>query len=277
MFKEIAIDPAAVSTSYRDFSYIIEKFGIHEGRLIAAFPSKWKALVYAAAQQRLRGTLELSRLEIRLNSLGESVFYARGRSGEGCKTNWLAAAIAEHQRLPFDAIIASEPAGPPVVVAEELDGQHVCLLPNRQWSIQREAGVMGLLCAPLLASAKHIKLIDPYFDPGQPRFQRPFREFLKYVRAGAKIDIFRGDDQGEQYISQRIEQAAQGLLADGVKVRLFLRPQGEMHNRFVLTELGGVYFQTGLDDRDGGIRRTDDAGLLDPDIWAERWGQYTAE
>lgn len=278
MFKEIAIEPAAVSTSYRDFSYIIEKFGINEGRLIAAFPSKWKKLVYAAAQQQLRGTLDLSKLEVRLKSLGEDVFYARNRPGEGCSTDWLAAAIAEHERLPFDAIIANAPADSPIViVAVELDGRHVCLRPNRQWNIRREAEVMASLCSPLLGGAKHIKLIDPHFDTGLYRFKRPFQEFLKYVRPGAKIDIFRADDADEAYILRGIQQATQGMLPNGVEVRLFMKPKRVMHNRFVLTEFGGMYFQTGLDDQgDGGLAR-DDAGLLDPDVWEEHWGQYTAE
>lgn len=65
MFKEIALDPAAVTTSYRDFSYLVEKFGISEGRLIAAFPSKWKRYVFEAAQRRLHG-IELKRIVERL-------------------------------------------------------------------------------------------------------------------------------------------------------------------------------------------------------------------
>lgn len=277
MFKEIAIDPAAVSTSYRDFIYIIEKFGLHEGRLIANFPSKWKRYVYQLAQQNLGGTVALTKLEVRLRNLSEDTFYGRVRSGEGCTVNWLAAAIAENEREPFDAIIACQRVeGTAVIAAEDLDGQHVCMLPNRQWNIQREARMMAGLCAPLLSRARHIKLIDPYFDPGLSRFQRPFREFLRYVRPGAKIEIFRADDQSERYIKQRIEQATQGLLAAGVVVHLFLRPKAEMHNRYILTESGGMYFHTGLDDQGDGNLTMDDAGLLDPDLRMQRWAEYTA-
>lgn len=276
MFKEIAIDPVAVATSYRDFSYIIEKFGIPEGRLIAAFPSKWKRYVYQAAQARLRGKSELSKLEVRLRALSEDTFFSNGRSGEGCAQDWLAAAIAEHKRMPFDTVISMVPVAEPfVIAAQDLDGLHPCLKPNRQWHIEREAEVMGRCCAPLLNSAKRIKLVDPYFDLGHLRFRRPFLEFLKYVRAGTCIDIYRGDDQDAGYISQRIGSVLQSYLPAGVEVHVFFHPKDSLHNRYVLTEAGGLYFQTGLDDKGHGEIATDEVGLLDPTVWAVQWGRYS--
>jgi len=278
MFKEIAIEPAAVATSYRDFAYITEKFGVAEGRLIAAFPSKWKRSVYQAAQARLRGTTDLSKLEVRLRAMSEFVFYARGRSGEGCAQDWLSAAMTEHQRQPFDAIIASTHSEAAIVIpAAELDGQHACLQSNRQWHIERRADLMANCCAPLLTSARHIKLIDPHFDAGHSRFRRPFHEFLKHVRSGARIDLFRGDGQDTAYIAQRIESALQGVLPEGVEVRLFFLPKATMHNRYVLTEAGGIYFLTGLDDKGNDGVETDEVGLLESTVWDVQWNRYNGD
>jgi hypothetical protein len=276
MFKEIAVEPAAVSTSYRDFAYITEKFGIAEGRLIAAFPNKWKRSVYQTAQAQLRGTKDLSKLEVRLKAMSEDVFYARGRPGEGCADDWLKAAVSEHARQPFDAIIANSPSDADVVIAAaELDGQHPCLQPNRQWHIERRADLMASCCAPLLASAKHIKLVDPHFDAGQPRFRRPFLEFLRHAKPGSRVDVFRGDGQDRTYIAQRMEQALQGTsLPPGLEVRLFLKPQGDMHNRYLLTAAGGVYFLTGLDDRGNDGIATDEVGVLETSVWAVQWARY---
>ena len=276
MFKEIAIDPAAVATSYRDFSYIVEKFGVSEGRLIAAFPSKWKRYVYQAAQARLRGKAELSKLEVRLKALSEDTFLSNGRSGEGCAKDWLAAAIAEHKRMPFDTIISMVPVAEPfVIAAQDLDGIHPCLQPNRQWHIEREAEVMGRCCAPLLNSAKRIKLVDPYFDPGYGRFRRPFLEFLKYVRSGTSIDIYRNDDHDAGYISKRMGSVLKDHLPAGVEVHMFFHLKDVMHNRYVLTEAGGMFFQTGLDDKGDGEKATDEVGLLDPAVCAVQWGRYS--
>ncbi len=278
MFKVIAVEPAAVANSYRDFKYITEKFGIHEGRLIAAFPKKWKKLVYREAQVRLKGMLDLSRLEDRLRRLKDDVLYRSSRPGEGCEINWLEAAIAEHDREPFDAIIASTPSKVQIVVAaDDLDADHACLHPNRQWHIKREAEAMARCCVPLLSGGRHIKLIDPHFDLGQTRFRRPFAAMLKYVLPGTTVDVYRGDGQGIDFIAQRFANALSEARPEGVRIRLFLLPQETLHNRFLLTEIGGLYFLTGLDDQGNGELNTDEVGVLEPAVWAVQWGKFCGD
>ena len=275
MFKEIAIEPAAVASSYMDFKNIIEKFGISEGRLIAAFPSNWKSQVYEAAKARLSGTTDLSRLEIRLGKLTKGSFYRRSRQGNGCSKDWLTAAIAEHARLPFDAIIsAASSESPMVFAAGELDNKHHCLQPNRQWHIDRDATVMASCCAYLLSSARHIKLVDPHFDLNKARYRRPFAEFLKHVQPGATIDVFRGDNYGPASAAQHLTAVLNTIRPVGVQVRMFFQPQSPMHNRYVLTNAGGLYFQTGLDDKDHGDCVTDEVGLLEHDVWQVQWDRY---
>ncbi len=278
MFKEIAIEPAAVASSYRDFSYIIEKFGIPEGRLIAAFPRKWKKFVFQAAQIRLRGTTDLSRLEVRLRALKDDIFLSRGRPGDGCAEDWLGAAIAENARDPFHAIIALNPTKVSgVVAASDLDGQHPCLHPNRQWHVERDAVVMGRCCAPLFSSAKHVKLIDPYFDLSQARFRRPFAEFLKYVQPGTRVDVFRGDNFGQLFAQQSLRKMLDLIKPDGVTVTICFMPQSRIHNRFVLTEAGGLGFKTGLDDKDDGELTTDVVTVLERDVWAVEWDNFPGD
>jgi hypothetical protein len=277
MFKEIAVDPAAVTTSYRDFSYLVEKFGISEGRLIAAFPSKWKKYVFEAAQRRLHG-IELKRIVERLNSLTKDCFLSRGRPGEGCADDWLAAAIAEHKRQPFDAIIAAAADLEGIaVLAPDLDATHPCLLPNRQWHIERTPEIMARCCSPLLSSASHVKLIDPHFDANNARHRRPLVEFLKCIKSGARVDIFSGDRKDEAHLRLGIERALLEVRPDGVEVRLHLRPQATLHNRYVLTQGGGMFFSTGLDDHDGGEVLTDEVGVLDPAIWSVQWEKYSGD
>lgn len=278
MFKEIAIDPAAVSTSYRDFSYIVEKFGVSEGRLIAAFPSKWKRSVFEAAQVRLRGTVDLKRIEERLHKLPPEVLWFRGRPGEGCKHDWLAAAVVEHRRQPFEAIVAAKSLDEPgVVFASELDGEHPSFRPNRQRHVRRDAFSMSECCGPVLTDALHIKLVDPHFDAGAARFRRPFLEFLRRARPGARVDIFRGDREDVAHLVRRLNQTLSDKKPEGVEVRLFLRPQDSMHNRFVLSEIGGLAFQIGLDDQDGGDRHEDLVTLLEPVPWGVEWQIYQGD
>lgn len=278
MFKEIAVEPAAMAASDLQFRYIIEKFGVAEGRLIAAFPSKWKKFVYQAAQARLRGTTELSKIEVRLRALTDDLFYFQGRPGDGCAENWLAAAEIEHAREPFDAIIAAEgSARGAIVPAHELDASHPCLQPNRQWHIERTAEAMTHCCAPLLRTGSHIKLIDPHLDANNGRHRRPLVSFLKCIKTGSRVDIFCGDGKDQEHLCRGIERALEEADTDGVEVQLHLLPKATLHNRYVLTQGGGMYFSTGLDDHDNSENRTDEVGVLEPAIWSVQWEKYSGD
>ncbi len=48
-----------------------------------------------------------------------------------------------------------------------------------------------------------------------------------------------------------------------------------MHNRYVLTDAGSLYFLTGLDDKGNGERVTDDVGVLEHAVWEVQWGRFT--
>ena len=51
--------------------------------------------------------------------------------------------------------------------------------------------------------------------------------------------------------------------------------QEKLHNRYILTELGGVSLGVGLDEGQDGA--TDDLVLLDRGVYYERWKQYASD
>jgi hypothetical protein len=58
--------------------------------------------------------------------------------------------------------------------------------------------------------------------------------------------------------------------------RLNQRAGGErLHNRYILTDLGGIAFGVGLDD--GGDGETDDLSLMDRAQYELRWSQYAGD
>lgn len=278
MFKEIAVDPAAIAASYLQFNHIIDRFGIPEGRLIAAFPSKWKRLVYEAANAQLKSHLDLKRIEERLRKLPQASILSKERPGQGCAEDWVSAAIEEHRRLPFDAVVTAAEVGEVgFLQPADVSIEHPSFATNRQWHVKRDAVSMADCCGPLWSSSLHIKLVDPYFDASSRRFKRPFVEFMRRVRPGTTVDIFRGDQLGvEQYVN-----GVQRVLAEigpvDVVLRLFVRPQDPMHNRFVLSSVGGVSFQIGLDDDATGERPEDIVTLLQNDVWSREWNTYTGD
>jgi hypothetical protein len=68
------------------------------------------------------------------------------------------------------------------------------------------------------------------------------------------------------------------IIPNGVRVRILQwreRGRGEkLHNRFTLTDLGGVSFGVGLDDSDGEDGQTDDILLLNEGTYSLRFAQY---
>lgn len=52
-------------------------------------------------------------------------------------------------------------------------------------------------------------------------------------------------------------------------------PKAKMHNRFILTDIGGVQFGHGLDARKEGQPDRDQVHRLPENVWAEIWAQYS--
>lgn len=277
MIKEFAVEPEAIVSSYRDFSYVVEKFGVCEGRVISRFPKTWKRLVYEAAQAHHQGKVEGKKIEERLRRLPDEVLVAMSRpAGTG---DWIEVAIAEHQRQPFDYLITNAPHGiAEAVQVENLDGEHPCLQITREISISREPEAMASACAFLLKTAKVIKIIDPHLDFSKSRFREPFKAFMKHVRAGTQIEIYRGIDDGgptREFLRQNAEQFLPSALPAGVNTRICLLPAGPIHNRFLLTDLGGIKFGVGLDAAGHNKAPEDELSLMVPNVWQARWYQYS--
>ncbi|WP_147443895.1 hypothetical protein [Corallococcus sicarius] len=71
------------------------------------------------------------------------------------------------------------------------------------------------------------------------------------------------------------------LLQSGVSIRALALGKGgagvKMHNRYVLTEVGGLAVQTGLDQNARGTRQTDDLTVLSKEQHAARWSEFSPE
>jgi len=281
MFKEIAIDPASVVTSAVQFNNIIDRFGISEGRLIAAFPSKWKKLVFDAANAEHKHAakqMDLKTIEYRLTKLPKSIFVSRERPGQGCTNDWITAAIDEHRRYPFDAVITSvEIAEEGFISPSDVSKDHPIFKSNREWPVRRDAKSMADCCSSLLNGSYHIKLIDYKFDASKLRWRRPLQEFLRKIKAGSTIDIFRDDDVLPINYEMGVRDALREVARIGAILRLFTRPSGSMHRRFVLNDIGGVSFDIGLDEDFGGLKTHDTVTVLQEDTWLEQWEKFAGE
>lgn len=284
MIKEFALEPDVLATSFRDFTYFIEKFGVSQGRLISKFPGNWKKLVYQAAQASLRGSSELSRIEVRLRAVSDDVLFAAVRAGGDGTQPWINRAVAEHGHQPFNAIIArgNHVVHADVLVAADLDETDARFQASGQRHITRTATEIVGCVRLLLSAAKTVKLVDPHFNPSKPRWRRMLVNVLTALsnngQTGVTLEIHRAENALPGNLKPFFDPIIPGICPAEVAVEVFLHPEAAMHNRFILTNIGGASYQTGLDDNEDGNSTPEDVvTLLAPDVFGKEWGTYSGK
>jgi hypothetical protein len=283
MICEFALEPSLLN-NWPNFRYFVGNFGIPRGRLISRYPSAWKRLVYESLGNC--GEVERARIEESLRRIDDRII-GRPNSIWTDGQGWLPNAEAEHKRKAFHAIIASaNPTGSAAV----LDG-HILDDANPLWSVPtavvvaRTATAMAQVVAPLLRASKELKFIDPHFDPRRIDFRNVLQEALSAAShqrdAGPilTVELHTSDADNKlstQMFKESCERSLPAIIPNGMTVyvcRWRQRDGGEkLHNRYVLTELGGVQFHVGLNEGDPG--ETDEIDLLAEEVYRLRRAQY---
>jgi hypothetical protein len=144
---------------------------------------------------------------------------------------------------------------------------------------------MAARVAPLLRAAMEILFIDPHFGPENIRYRRPLEAFLSAIfdqRGGEplkKVEIHTSAKSEALSFKNECERRLPPMVPQGMILRLVRwrqRDSGEkLHNRYILTDRGGVLLGVGLDD--GKPEETDDIVSLDDATSKFRWKQYTSD
>ena len=288
MIYEYALEPELVAT-WTDRStcrYFKESFGLGQGRVVSRYPKRWKRLVWNAFNST--DDFARKRLEELLASLSEQMVQRSDARWDGESTSWRDNAESEHERLPFHAILALtnlENYAHVLTEREIIDEDSaVRWAVGRGCFVERNAVEMAEVVAPMLRCSSIVVFIDPHFGPGLPRFRRPFAAFLEQMvrqRPGEmpkRIEVHTGaEDTGtEEFFREECDTKLCRCVPEEMRVlvrRLRQKQDGEkLHNRYILTNLGGVAFGTGLDEGNKG--ETDDITLMDRGQYELRWSQY---
>ena len=289
MLHEYAVAPEVVATwvDRDEGRYFIGKFGIGSPRIISRYPRKrWEKQVWNAWQACGRDSqLDRKRMEELIARLSHAMvqrLHAAWQPGR----SWAENAVEEHRRVPFYAILAADNAmrNPSILVAGDVDDE------NQRWNLPRSRTIprrshhIADVMRDMLRAAADLLFIDPYFTPYRSEYLNVIGECARASRerrtvAGPRVRIFSAArDVGEEraYFKTGCEQHLPPVLPLGQEVticRLSNRPGGEkLHNRYILTEHGGVMFPAGLDEGKAGT--TDDLALLEREPYNERWTQY---
>lgn len=285
MIQEYALEPEMVARADRVLGgRLLSGFKMGKGRIVARYPKKWKRQVWDAFNDT--SDIDRTRLEVLVNGLFEFAAPRGEVHWDPDATCWLDNAVVEHQRLPFHAIIArSNPGKHSHVVSARalLEGTAPLWEAVGSCVVERKADLMADMIAPVLKRGSILLFVDPHFGPERPRYRRALESFLKCVkeRTGAppkRVEILTSADKtgSRSFFETECQKRLRQCVPEGMRVairRLQEKPGGEgLHNRYVLTELGGVRFDYGLDEGNSGT--TDDLSLLERHVYEQRWRQY---
>lgn len=294
MIHEYALDPEIVvewAKDRGDFRYFYEQFGLGCPKLMAEFPKlkNWR-------KQFKQATANASDVELqRLTALFErfkEVTISRDSIDYDGSISWLENAIQEDSNYPFQSVLASQ--NPlhhnNILTNTDLeDDQHQKWTVSRSLTVGRIAAEMAGAVSPMLRNCRELILIDPYFRAKEHRFREPFTAFLAEFFAKPKdhlsvrVEVHSSADvenaPSAQFFHDECAKHLASIIPEGLEVvfrRWEQKSKGEkLHNRYILTELGGVQFGIGLDQ--GQLGETDDVSLMDRVQYELRWRQYASD
>lgn len=310
MIYEYALDPSLVANwAIAGIGRYVRQFGLDQRRLVSDFPKYWQGCVVEAFYKHFGyddTSLEFQNaqpdLYAYLQILTDYMVYRNIKVPTDI--NWLDAAIAEHNSRPFYSIFASkkDDQSPPEVITEK----NIEDIRDPHWWLptveptRKSAAEIAVALRPLLQTSREIYLVDPYFDfdPKEPRFLNTLIEIIsqaigshRAVQCTPSIRIITGverngktnDQEAENFAKNIHKRAIQYLpkkIPNGISIQLIVlknSTQGNpLHNRFLLTDIGGVIIPYGLDDydREPNHSAEDDLEPMHKGTYEKRWKQY---
>ncbi len=305
MIHEYALEPELVATWYQRelFRYFIERFGFRDeddsatGRVVTQYPSKWRKQVWDAFETNFGRSAREDEKERVIELLKQLTIPEVRRSNTefDSQCTWLE--NAENTRPPFHAILAQNN---PRENRQVMRGDHVLGMdPPPLWSVPREEPVLRTAASmtkhlkPMLRCATRILFVDPHFRPAEPRFRNPLEQFLKIICDGSRdvtLEYHTGDTLSWNLLQNNCQEYLPRLIPHGFTLTVrrwknkdtkdeedILTDVGEedvgeeLHNRYILTDIGGVGIPNGLDERDRG---TIEIYRLSYKTWQKRLEDY---
>ncbi|MGD0947657.1 MAG: hypothetical protein ABSA52_09510 [Candidatus Binatia bacterium] len=288
MIYDYGLEPELVASwgEVHAYRFFFDKFGLGTPRAVSRYPEDWKARVVAAASSARE--VERTRVDELVQMISENAIN-RETSPYDAASAWLENAEQEHVDRPFDMILASSN---PRSHADILVGSAIFPGCDPRWDLKsslspvaRSPADMSAAVAPMLKNCTVAHLIDPNFGPENPRHRRPAEAFFAAVLANRRgrllthIEIHTSDKSTPDFFRKTCQEQLPRVIPGGLKVmfrRWRQKDGGEIfHDRFILTDLGGVEFSVGLDEgREGqhtGVR------LLGREEYLFWWRQYFGE
>lgn len=291
MIYEYAIDPQLIlnwAQSTRDYREFIHAFGIGQPRVLGGFPKfkNWKRLVLRSIPSTFSETASSRAIEL-VSAIGDSMVQRNMNEYDGTK-DWDNNIKAETSKAAFDRIFVLSKSNSSIESAFEQ--KDIYNNPGQHWEfplqvlVNRTADDMANAVANMLRLANHIIFIDPHIKISPDKL----RPITAYIEKSLKdrvsnnkplVEIMCDINSNRSPTANALFRGISDYIGENIdKIELSIKqleelPSGEkLHNRYILTDIGGVSFGVGLDEQDEA--HTDEVTLLSKEAYMLRWGQY---
>tara|TARA_R110001583_G_scaffold124593_1_gene275994 strand:+ start:14124 stop:15053 length:930 start_codon:yes stop_codon:yes gene_type:complete len=296
MINEYALQPLVLNnwaSNSRDYAEFFREYGLGTPRVISSFPKKkaGKLRSYFLRNGPTNAqSLQSMRYTEMVTKLIESIVL---RDVQECGENeWNQQVKAEHERLPFGAVLSEAPEDINCGITP-IDMHQSDSIWNqpRQISIERtHAGVSNAYTNLLRLSSQQIIIIDPYgWNDASILMLQHLIRVAHIGRLNSQfptITLFYKEKRGSNNTGQASPSAQnvkakikEGLESEfnSIMLNVFelrdIENNDVFHNRCILSELGGIGLGHGISVT-GSSTHTDEATILAPDIYEKKWGQF---
>lgn len=286
MIYEWGVDPEVVGLLSHPAacSQLYSSFGQGTSRRVSRFPKSWARQAHEAARASGMSEIRLKAVEELLFKLNGEASVRTGRDYERDST-W--SENARRQMAgdrPFRALlVAGQPDGPRVLTIDDV----FTVPPVELWREERSVPVprtpsdLLKITLPLVLISRKVVLVDPYAAPSKPTTVEYLRGLVHAAWSAPGADSFdllvRSEkDVNDKFYGQLWMRALADVIPTGAMVRIWRlwqkRGGPRLHNRCLLTEVGGISLGNSVDGNDANDR--DGAHIYDAPLYDAEWARY---
>lgn len=266
LWNEYAIEPDLFA-NYHLGSEILAGIGISEGRIVGAIPKAWVDRVRRVGGKHYRPVEQLKLVE-QLNALRGAII-PRFFDYDGTRP-WRDQAFEAHAESPFHALLLNGPVAKSAVIDASLGlAGEPLWQSSRSIKIPRAAANLSVALSPLLTRARDVAVVDAYFNPAMQlrhsKWLRPLQAIASSLPTDGRLTRFEvhalnprvsKDKWPPGLFTTHCNRNLYAALPSGMKIKAMLwqeRNGGvEFHERLIVTDIGGVLIDPGLDDGPAG-------------------------
>lgn len=243
MNEKYAVEPF-VFRGCMEFQYVMEKFGIDQGRFLAEYPRKWRRMLF----ENIASLPDIERLRVK------RVLEWADRNGATLRAglpydddkSWVENALDKKVKGSFAEVIAREGEG--VATLHDIDEE--LLSDGRGTRVMATAENLVEMAIPLLQCSMEVFLIDPYISLGKPKYLKFFRALLASQYARDTAFIFFSKDKEFSFKGSPEQVALIELLPHmqpGSSARFVsLDDCSKMHARYMFSIKGAISYDKGF-------------------------------